>query len=93
MATDGPAPAGVPAPLEHLLLLVVTLLPLFVPVPTNLNIVSTAAACVLCGCWRSVKPEPPAESMTRKASQSCTHTDPASPWAPFLHPSSPSPLF
>lgn len=63
---DGPAP-GVPAPLTHVLLITLALLPLVVPVPTNANIVLTAAAAVLCGSWRSIKPEPPTETMTQKA--------------------------
>jgi hypothetical protein len=58
---------GVPAPFTHILLAIVTLLPLAVPVPTNINIVITAATTVLCGCLRSVKDEPPQDAMTKKA--------------------------
>lgn len=47
-------------------LFIITILPLFVNVETNVNIILTAAATVFCGCWRSVKSEPPAEAMTRK---------------------------
>lgn len=65
MASDE-AVEGVPAPLSHLALLLIAVLPLFANVPTNVNIVITAAATVFCGCWRSVKPEPPSEAMTRK---------------------------
>jgi minor histocompatibility antigen H13 len=50
----------------HVALFIITILPLFFNIETNLNIVLTAAATVFCGCWRSVKSEPPAEAMTRK---------------------------
>lgn len=50
----------------HGAVLALAVLPLFVGVPVGPNIVVTAAATVFVGCWRSVKPEPPAESMTRK---------------------------
>ena len=40
-------------------------LPLFLPIPANLNIVLTASLCVFTGCWRSVKATPPADSMSR----------------------------
>ncbi len=53
----------------QLLLLIVTVLPLFVPVPTNANIVLTASLCVFVGSWRSVKSTPPAESMSKKVLQ------------------------
>lgn len=52
--------------LAHAALLIVALLPLVAPVPTNVNIVITAAITVFAGCWRSVKAEPPAEAMTKK---------------------------
>lgn len=55
-----------PAPLFHAALAVLALAPLVVPVDTNTNIVLTAALTVLVGSWRSVKPEPPAEAMTKK---------------------------
>ena len=55
-----------PAPLSFAALLAIAVLPLFAKVPTNVNIVITAAATVFCGCWRSVKPEPPSEAMTKK---------------------------
>jgi minor histocompatibility antigen H13 len=57
---------GVPAPLAHAVLIIVYILPLFVPIPTNVNIVLTAAATVFVGSWRSVKAEPPTEAMTKK---------------------------
>jgi hypothetical protein len=62
--------AQVPAPLAHILVTAVTLAPLVVPIPANLNICATAAALVLCGSLRSVKDEAPTESMTRKVSAS-----------------------
>ena len=66
MATTQDAAPAVPAPLAHAVLLVLAVLPLFVLVPTNVNIVLTAAATVFCGSWRSVKSEPPVEAMTKK---------------------------
>jgi hypothetical protein len=63
---DAEAAPEVPAPWAHAALLVLAVLPLVVPVPTNVNIVLTASATVFCGAWRSVKPEPPAEAMTKK---------------------------
>jgi minor histocompatibility antigen H13 len=64
MAAEGPS--AVPAPIGHLALLLVGLAPLFVTVDANFNIVITAALTVFVGCWRSVKPEPPADAMTKK---------------------------
>lgn len=64
MAAEGPS--AVPAPVGHLALLLVGLAPLFVTVDANFNIVITAALTVFVGCWRSVKPEPPADAMTKK---------------------------
>ena len=58
--------SALPAPLAHAALAVLALAPLLVQVPVNANIVLTAAITVLVGCWRSVKPEPPAEAMTKK---------------------------
>lgn len=63
-----PVQGGVPAPRAHLLLAVITILPLLVSVPTNANIVITAIMAVYVGCQRSVKLSPPAESMTRRVS-------------------------
>lgn len=57
---------GIPAPLAHAALIIISILPLFVPIPTNINIVLTAAATVYVGSWRSVKAEPPTEAMTKK---------------------------
>lgn len=59
---------GAVATFAQLALLIITFLPLIVPVPTNINIVVTASLCVLVGAVRSVKGTPPAESMTKKAS-------------------------
>ena len=58
--------SALPAPLAHAALAVLALAPLLVQVPVNASIVLTAAITVLVGCWRSVKPEPPAEAMTKK---------------------------
>lgn len=55
-----------PAPKAHALLFVVSILPLVVNVPANFNIVLTACLTVYAGCWRSVKPAPPTETMTKK---------------------------
>ncbi|GFR51918.1 hypothetical protein Agub_g14402 [Astrephomene gubernaculifera] len=55
-----------PALIAHLLLLALSLAPLVINVPTNVNIVATAALAVYAGSWRSVKPAPPTESMTKK---------------------------
>lgn len=54
------------APLAHAALFALAVAPLLVHVPTNANIIATAALTVLVGCWRSVKPEPPPESMSKK---------------------------
>lgn len=54
-----------PAIAAHVSLIVLSVLPLFVHVPTNLNVVLTASIAVYAGCWRSVKPLPPSESMTK----------------------------
>ena len=64
---------AVPAPIAHVMLGIVSILPLFVPVPTNVNIIVTASVTVLCGCLRSVKDEAPQESMTQKVSVACIH--------------------
>lgn len=55
------------APLTHVLLVVITLVSLFFPVPPNINVILTASLAVFAGCWRSIKPEPSAasESMTK----------------------------
>ena len=57
---------ALPAPRSHLLLLLLSLAPAFLPIPANANIVATASLAVFVGCWRSVKQEAPTESMTRK---------------------------
>ena len=66
IAMPDAAPAGLPAPIGHAALALLTLLPLVLHVPTNANIVLTAALTVWVGSWRSVKPEPPAEAMSKK---------------------------
>lgn len=66
MADESAAKKRVPVPLAHAVLIIISILPLFVPIPTNINIVLTAAVTVFVGSWRSVKPEPPTEAMTRK---------------------------
>ncbi|GMH35840.1 hypothetical protein BSKO_03708 [Bryopsis sp. KO-2023] len=53
-------------PYWHLALLAVGSLPLFVQVPAELNIVLTAVLTVFVGCWRSVKPQGPTETMSKK---------------------------
>ncbi|PNH05115.1 Signal peptide peptidase 1 [Tetrabaena socialis] len=55
-----------PALTAHLLLIGLSLAPLVITVPTNFNIIATAALAVYAGSWRSVKPAPPTESMTKK---------------------------
>lgn len=55
-----------PAPKSHLLLVLLTVLPTIVQVPVNFNIVATAAVAVYSGSWRSVKPAPATEAMTKK---------------------------
>lgn len=54
-----------PAPLIHIGLVILTILPLFVQIPPNINVILTAVATVFAGSWRSVKPEPPTEAMTK----------------------------
>lgn len=58
--------APLAAPFAHALLALLAVAPLLVDVPVNLNIVVTAVLTVFVGCARSVKPEPPAEAMTKK---------------------------
>ncbi len=55
----------IPAPKAHLALLAITGLPLVLPIPANVNVIIKASLAVYAGCWRSVKPEPPAEAMTK----------------------------
>ncbi len=67
-----------PLPGAHLLLAAVMLLPLLTNkawvLPTDLNIVITAALCVYVGFWRSVKQTPPDQSMSRKVSADLAST-------------------
>lgn len=56
----------VPAPFTHATLLAFALLPLVLPVPANANVILMACLTVFAGCWRSVKPAPPEEAMTKK---------------------------
>ncbi len=53
-------------PWAHALLIVGAALPLFVPVDTNVNVIATATLTVFIGCRRSVKPDPPEDSMSQK---------------------------
>jgi minor histocompatibility antigen H13 len=53
-----------PAPKAHALLLALALSPLLVHLPYSASIVLHAALAVYVGAWRSVKPEPPQESMS-----------------------------
>ena len=62
------AAGGSTAVVAQLLLLVLTVLPLAISVPANVNIIATASLCVFVGCWRSVKETAPSESMTKKVS-------------------------
>lgn len=52
--------------LSHALVAINAVIPLFVTYPPNINVVVTAAIVVFCGCWRSIKSEPPTESMSKK---------------------------
>lgn len=38
--------------------------PLVFPIPVNASVVLTATICVFAGCWKSVKAEPPADTMS-----------------------------
>lgn len=49
-------------------LAVLAILPALLPVPVNVNIVLTASLCVFVGCWRSVKAEPPEDSLSKNVS-------------------------
>lgn len=49
-------------------LAILAVLPSFVTIPVNFNIVMTASLCVFVGCWRSVKATPPEDSMSRNVS-------------------------
>jgi minor histocompatibility antigen H13 len=62
MRWDGRGPP--PAAKAHALLLALTLSPLLVHIPYSVSIVLHAALAVYVGCWRSVKTEPPQESMS-----------------------------
>ncbi|KAK9791124.1 hypothetical protein WJX73_002663 [Symbiochloris irregularis] len=57
---------SVPVPFAHLLLLTVAVLPLFYVIDSGVNVVLLACLCVYVGCWRSVKPLPPVDAMTKK---------------------------
>lgn len=54
-----------PALTAHLVLLAFAAAPLFMHVPPNFNVIVMASLTVYCGCWRSVKPELPQESMSK----------------------------
>lgn len=53
-------------PWAHAALIALAAAPLFVPVNTNVNVIATATLTVFIGCRRSVKPEPPEDSMSQK---------------------------
>jgi len=55
-----------PATKALVALAILAVLPAFVPIPVNINIIATASLCVFVGCWRSVKASPPEDSMSRK---------------------------
>jgi hypothetical protein len=57
---------GLPAPKAHLALLILSFAPIVLPIPTNANIIITAALCVYIGAWRSVKSAPPSEHMSQR---------------------------
>lgn len=57
---------GVPAPWAHAALAAVGTAPLLVPIPASPNVILTAALAVYVGAKRSVKPEPPEESMSKQ---------------------------
>lgn len=65
---------GLPAPKAHLALLLLSVAPLVVKIPTNANIILTAALCVYVGCWRSVKAVPPSEGMSTKVRTHCSRS-------------------
>lgn len=58
--------SSLPAPWAHLSLFLLSIAPLFVDVPANLNVLLMASITVYAGSWRSVKLEPPTEAMSRK---------------------------
>ena len=64
MASD--ASTALPVPLAHAALLAWAVLPLVLTVPPSLNVVVTATLAVFVGCWRSVKPLPPVDTLTNK---------------------------
>ena len=66
------------APGAHVALVLLALAPLVVYLPVAANIVLTASLTVFVGCWRSIKPEPPAEAMSKKV-RGCRHLPPARP--------------
>ena len=59
---------SIPSPGAHVLLLAVSLAPLALPVHANALIILTASLTVWVGSCRSIKPEPPSESMSKKVS-------------------------
>ncbi|KAA3489789.1 signal peptide peptidase-like isoform X1 [Gossypium australe] len=52
--------------LANLALAGLTLAPLVVKVDPNLNVILTACLAVYVGCYRSVKPTPPSETMSKE---------------------------
>ena len=65
-STSTQSRSKLPVPLAHAALLAWSLLPLCVTVPPSLNVLLTANLCVYVGCWRSVKPLPPVDTLTNK---------------------------
>eukprot|EP00798_Chlamydomonas_sp_ICE-L_P009838 gene9838-7723_t len=54
-----------PALIAHLMLIALAIAPLIIHVPTSMNVIAMASLAVYCGCWRSVKPVLPEESMSK----------------------------
>lgn len=54
-----------PAIAAHLGLVALTVLPLLIHVPSSVNVVLTASLAVYAGCWRSIKPLPPTDAMSK----------------------------
>ena len=52
-------------PWAHAALIAGAVAPLFLPVNTNVNVIATATLTVYIGCHRSVKPDPPEDSMSQ----------------------------
>ena len=57
-----------PATKALAVLAALAVLPAFIPIPVNVNIILTASLSVFVGCWRSVKATPPEDSLSRSVS-------------------------